>query len=220
MFSAEAGDMASDPASGFEPSGRSGQAVAAAYALLSESGLEGLTIRAVLQRTGMARRAFYDCFAGKDDLVLAVFAHTLRKAADFFAAQAAALPDPMARLHHIVTGIVLGRNAAGEDAGDASDRRGAAFSREHLRLAEARPAELQKAVGPLIALIARHLAEGIAAGQVRDAPVERLATLIYNLVSTTVHIELLAAEDARLDPDHRATLADDIWDFCRRAVAA
>ena len=44
--------------------------VEAAYALLDEEGLEGLTIRAMLKRTGLARRAFYERFAGKDDLVL------------------------------------------------------------------------------------------------------------------------------------------------------
>ncbi|MFD2429696.1 hypothetical protein ACFSUK_19240 [Sphingobium scionense] len=37
---------------------RNQQIVAAAYDLLDEEGLEGLTIRAVLQRTGLARRAF------------------------------------------------------------------------------------------------------------------------------------------------------------------
>ena len=56
---------------------RNQQIVAAAYDLLDEEGLEGLTIRAVLQRTGLARRALYDRFAGKDDLVLAVFDHTI-----------------------------------------------------------------------------------------------------------------------------------------------
>ncbi|MCI4591823.1 TetR family transcriptional regulator [Sphingobium sp. BYY-5] len=198
---------------------RSQQIVAVAHELLDESGLEGLTIRAVLTRSGLARRAFYDCFSGKDDLVLAVFAHTLRLAADHFAAEIRALPDPMARLHHIVEAIVLGRVASGRSA-QGGRRRGAALSREHLRLAESRPAELQAAISPLIDLIAQQLSDGIAIGQVRPAPPQRLAELIYNLVSTTVHGQLLAEEITLAAADDRAELLAQIWAFCRRAVAA
>ena len=51
---------------------RGANLIDAAYAVLEEGGLDSLTVRAVLQRTGLARRAFYDRFSGKDDLVLAV----------------------------------------------------------------------------------------------------------------------------------------------------
>jgi AcrR family transcriptional regulator len=189
----------------------------AAYDLLDEAGLEGLTIRAVLTRTGLARRAFYDRFAGKDDLVLAVFAHTLARAAETFAQQVQPLSDPLARLHHIVDGIILGRFIMGGERG--GERRGAALSREHLRLAESRPAELQRAIAPLINLIAAQLADGMTTGQVRAAPPHRLAMLIYNLVSTTVHAQLLAEEGQAPDAAARQAMAQEIWDFCRRAVA-
>ena len=48
---------------------RSRQIVDAAYELLEEEGLEGLTIRAVLTRTGLSRRAFYERFADKAAIV-------------------------------------------------------------------------------------------------------------------------------------------------------
>ena len=57
---------------------RSRRIVEAAYELLEEDGLEGLTIRAVLNKTGLSRRAFYERFEGKDDLVLAVFEQTIQ----------------------------------------------------------------------------------------------------------------------------------------------
>lgn len=199
---------------------RSRQIVEAAYDLLDEHGLEGLTIRAVLKKTGLARRAFYERFASKDDLVLAVFEHTIRLAADYYDEQVKTRPDPLERLKYIVTSIVLsGSTMEGEEA-ERSSRRGAAMSREHLRLAESRPADLQRALSPLLTLIARLLADGMAAGLVRSAVSQRLAALVYNLVSTTVHTELLAAETACTDPARRALLAADIWDFCRRAIEA
>jgi AcrR family transcriptional regulator len=209
-----------DGSSGENGADRTRQIVAAAYELLDEAGLEGLTIRAVLHRTGLSRRAFYERFVGKDDLVVAVFEETIRLAVDHFSEQVKALADPMDRLKLIVTNIVLGRGALQGGEFAASNRRGVALTREHLRLAESRPEALQAAVRPLVALIARHLADGMRTGSVRDYDPHRLAALVYNLVSTTVHMELLAQETARPDPRRRDRLASEIWEFCRRAIVA
>jgi AcrR family transcriptional regulator len=196
---------------------RSRKIVEAAYDLLDEAGLEGLTIRAVLTRTGLSRRAFYERFEGKDDLVLAVFEETIRKAVRLFGELVADLENPLQRLRLIVTYIVMGKAMQGEAN---NDRRSAALSREHLRLAESRPADLKVALKPLIALIEQQLADGIAAGVVRQDNPQRLATLLYNLVSTTVHTELLTSENEQVDQATKMQLANDIWEFCRRAIAA
>jgi AcrR family transcriptional regulator len=199
---------------------RSRKIVDAAYELLEQDGLEGLTIRAVLLRTGLSRRAFYERFEGKDDLVLAVFEQTIRLITSLYGAQVAALADPMQRLQLVVNGIVLGKTDLAGPAGTQSGRRGAALSREHLRLAESRPADLQTALQPLLELITRLLAEGMEAGVVRRDDPQRLASLVYNVVSSTVHTELLAQEGAQPDQERRKRLAADIWEFCRRAIAA
>jgi AcrR family transcriptional regulator len=195
--------------------------VSAAYDLLEQNGLEGLTIRAVLKRTGLARRAFYERFAGKDDLVLAVFEQTLQEAARYFRELAEALDDPEEQVRLIVLGIAL-RSAAIDkfEGGDVIDRRSAALSREHLRLAEARPADLQAALSPLLDLIAEFVARGIEAGRFRPCDPALQATLIYNLVSTTIHTELLAEENEQPDEQRRQRLAQEIWEFCRRAISA
>src|ERR1700724_2877668 len=122
---------------------RSRKIVQAAYELLEEQGLEGLTIRAVLKRTGLSRRAFYERFEGKDDLVLAVFEHTIRRAASYLTELAGATADPIERLKVIVTSLVFGNLTLAAPEAAQSNRRGAALSREHLRLAESRPADLQ-----------------------------------------------------------------------------
>lgn len=194
--------------------------VECAYDLLAEEGLDALTIRTVLERTGLARRAFYESFGGKDDLVLAVFEETLQLAASHYGVLVGDIAEPLGRLRFIVTAIVLGQGYLGQESDAPRDRRGAALSREHMRLAESHPAELQRALSPLLDLIARQLADGMASGAIRKADPARLAALVYNLVSTTVHTELLAAEGQGIDPVRRQELADDIWDFCRRAVAA
>lgn len=189
----------------------------AAYELLQEDGLEGLTIRAVLKRTGLARRAFYESFAGKDDLVLAVFEQTLRTLAEHLANVTSALNDPLEAVKTFVFDIVMGELKLGTEAGD---RRSAAFSREHLRLAESRPADLQAALRPMMGLLTDLVDTGIRLGQFRQCDPSMQATLIYNLVSTTTHTELLAEEGGKPNADRRQKLAEETWEFCRRAIMA
>ena len=199
---------------------RSRKIVPAAYELLEEHGLEGLTIRAVLERTALSRRAFYERFEGKDDLVLAVFEHTIRTAASRLTELANTTADPLERLRVIITYIVFGNLTVAAPDGAQSNRRAAALSREHLRLAESRPADLQAALRPLHAVITQQLSDGMQSGCIRRDDPQRMAALVYNLVSTTVHTELLAQESARPDLAQRTRLAEDIWEFCRRAITA
>ena len=191
--------------------------IGAAYDLLDESGLEGLTIRAVLARTGLARRAFYECFQGKDDLVLAVFDSSLRAAAAQFRDITANCSCSEEALRLIVTNIVVGQRGYNHMG---ANRRGAALSREHLRLAQTRPGELQSALQPLLDLIAGYVSSGVEKGQFRKADSQLQARLIYNLVSTTVHTMLLAEEAGVGDRQEREELADAIWEFCRCGILA
>jgi AcrR family transcriptional regulator len=196
---------------------RRDQIIAAADELLSQDGLDGLTIRAVLKRTGLARRAFYESFGGKDDLVLAVFERVLVYAAAQFAELLHGIDDPLERIRVIVVGIVLGPPGNSDVA--LVDRRSTALSREHLRLAEARPADLAQALRPLLALIAAQVEAGMRAATLRRGDPVLSARLIYNLVATTTHTEMLAPERSP-DREDREALAHAIWEFCRCAIAA
>jgi AcrR family transcriptional regulator len=194
--------------------------VESAYELLEERGLEGLTIRAVLDKTGLSRRALYERFPDKDELVLAVFEEMICRVSRQFTEQVRALSDPLTRLHLIVTCLVLNKNSPDAPDSTFNAHRAAALSREHLRLAESRPDDLQAALSSLVTLIAQQLAHGMQLQQVRPDDPQRLARLIYNLVATTVHAELLTQASASCDGSQRARLAADIWEFCRRAIAA
>lgn len=200
--------------------GRGDALVEAAYQLLDEVGLEGLTIRAVLGRTGLARRAFYDRFDSKDELVLEVFARSLASASDLFAREMAGIAPAMDRLKMIVCGIVMGRANHGPDGSWEMSKRSAALSREHLRLAETRSDDLKRAIAPLVDLIDRELARGMCRGEVRRGESGAMAMLVYNLVSTTVHSELLAGGREIQSRERREALAAEIWEFARRAIAA
>ena len=95
--------------------------------------------------------------------MLAVFEHTIRRAAGQLDELARTMADPMERLRVIVTSLVFGNLTLAAPDSAQSNRRGAALSREHLRLAESRPAHLQTALRPLLAVITQHLSAGVAA---------------------------------------------------------
>ncbi|WP_340589087.1 TetR/AcrR family transcriptional regulator [Erythrobacter alti] len=190
--------------------------LAAADELLAENGLDGLTIRAVLAHTGLARRAFYDVFATKDDLVLALFEKTLADAAEQLEAAGRDLAGPSERLALVIQSIVL---AGGEDRELARrDRRSAAFSLEHLRLAQARPDQLQLAIKPLVDLIRRIIDQGIEIGVWQVCDSGRAARFVYNLVSTNVHTEMLQPGSKRLSPAERQSLSEQTIRFCQGAL--
>jgi AcrR family transcriptional regulator len=183
--------------------------VAAAREIVAESGLDGLTVQKVRERTGLSLRAFYQRFVGKDDLLVAVFEETLRDAATSLAARIAAVPDPVERLRMLVTGIFTG------GISDDALKQSAPLSHEHLRLADARPAELRFALEPLTVLLAEHLAAGIEAGVVRRSDPRRLAVLVLHLVFAQIHAVVLGTVEER-DVERSG---GELWEFCWRAVA-
>ena len=63
------------------------------------------------------------------------------------------------------------------------------------------------------------VSDGMSTGTVRKDNPQLLAQLIYNLIATTMHTELLSPEDSLPGLTNRAQLASYIWEFCRRAIA-
>lgn len=203
-----------------EAAGRRRLILSAAHAILAEQGLGGLTIRAVLARTGLARRALYDLFRTKDDIVLAVFDEALANAAEQFTKEIRDLSDPAARLDLVIRTIVVGKGGDSDEMRVMNERRSAALSLEHLGLAQSRPADLQRAIAPLIGLLRDIIADGIAQGVWHDVSADRSARFIYNLVSTTVQTEMLDPRSALSPLRVREELADALSQFCARALAA
>lgn len=189
---------------------RSRRLVDAAQEILQREGLEGLTVQAVVERAGLSLRAFYQRFAGKDELLLAVFEETIRDAALHFRESLATQSDPLERLHFVVKSMF--QSARSQDLLEQT----VSLSREHLRLAEARPAELRDAIEPFVELLTELVQEGMAAGVVRPGDPRRLAVLIHHLVSAQIHGVLLGTVGAE---DSEQT-GEELWQFCLRAIRA
>lgn len=180
--------------------------VQAARQIVAEGGLDALTLRALLDKTGLARRAFYRHFAAMDDLLLALFEDTMAVGATRLREQLVTIDDPIAALEHAVRTIASGALATPDRLYNL------AMTREHVRLAEQRPDELKAAHAPMHDLLADLLRAGIEAKAVRGADPSRLAEMIHGLVSTEVHRNLYRGAD---DVDW----IDDLWEFCRGGIA-
>lgn len=179
--------------------------VRAARELVADGGLEAVTLRALLKRTGLARRAFYTHFESMDDVLLALFEDTMASGAARLREQLAKIDDPVAALEQAVRTIASAALSPPERIYML------AMTQEHIRLAENRPDELNAALAPMNQLIADLLRTGMKTRAVRAGDATKMAEIIHALISTQVHRNLYRGADD-------TGWIDDLWDFCRGGI--
>lgn len=169
---------------------RAARLVDAARALAEENGSAAFTVAQAATRAGSSLKGFYACFAGKDDLLVALLAAESAVGAQVLAPMVHADDDP---LHGYVAGIF----------GLATLPRARGYARvlvqEHRRLAENRPDELDAALAPLVDLLAD------VVGDTRDA------RTVFGLIVSGLH-------DVSLGHAEPADTAEYLHRFCRGAL--
>ncbi len=150
----------------------------------AESGKE-FTVQEVVDRSGQSLRSFYQYFAGKHELLLALFDEAIRSTAERLEEQVAKETDPLDRLHRFV--VEYYRMCLPAPPGRPSKNNPtpvmAEFSHE---LLTAHQDEASRAFVPLVTLLEKVLADAVNAGAVRpgvehqdDAGVI-LSTIMFN----------------------------------------
>ena len=178
---------------------------AAARRLVLERG-ENFTTQDLIKEADVALQTFYRHFGSKDQLLLAVIADLIREHCEALAARAAALDDPVERLHLYVTETLAGlvRNR--------SSGAGRFMTSQHWRLHQLAPEALADANRPFADLVQRELEEAQATGRLAPHDPERDAWIINKLVMAVFHHYAFADDDAA------GTVAEDVWQFCYAAV--
>jgi AcrR family transcriptional regulator len=174
--------------------------VDAARELAAHSGAASFTVQQVVRAAGGSLKDFYRHVSGKDDLLCALFAEDCTAGAEVLAAMVDRHDDPEARVGAWVTGLFT-LMSAGES------RYVQVLVREHRRLAETRPAQLDAAVDPLLAVLRTELA---AHGDPRPSAT---ASHVFDLALVTIHDLVLGRR-----PDTTAAV-DDLWRFCWGGIA-
>jgi AcrR family transcriptional regulator len=126
--------------------------VAAARQLAGETGSAAFTVAQVAARADLSLKSFYRCFPGKDELLLALLEDDSQLGARVLAERVGVHRDPVAALRACVVELFTLSALTGQ-LGYAS-----VLVREHRRLSEHYPLELQVALAPLVELLAEHIA--------------------------------------------------------------
>ena len=181
---------------------RSDRFVASATELMEERGDIDFTVQDVVDRSNMSIRTFYNFFASKDDVLVAVHetvianevAPRLRKRCD-------AVDDPVLKIKAYIEGIYQLTAKPGPTS--------RALTTFRNRLAETRPDDLDRAFMPQIELV-NELVEGVSCAGLLDGKLsaDKAAYLIHHTVLAAVHERILA-------PSHDIGItAQDLWIFC------
>jgi AcrR family transcriptional regulator len=179
----------------------------AARELASETGSAAFTVAQVAERARSSLKGFYACFAGKDDLLLALLEEDSRVGATLVAEQVAVHGDPVGRLRAYVHGLfsLVAKPGALGYVG--------VLVREHRRLGEERPDDLRTALAPLVDLLAAELAGAAGGGRAVTPDPRRDAETVFGLLLAGVHEVTLG----RRDPYDEAA---DLWRLCWSGLGA
>ncbi|WP_024447354.1 TetR/AcrR family transcriptional regulator [Mycolicibacterium iranicum] len=175
--------------------------------ILGETGRTDFTVLEVVERSKTSLRAFYQHFATKDELLLALVERIMADATERWRAETAAA-DSGDALRLIIERI----SAPAESSTQDSINRGLTYYNDHLH--ETRPKEFAKVLAPLQRLIADILRRGIEDGTFRpDLDVDTDATILMQTVLGALRMRDLGAElnDVPIEGSH-------VYTFCLRGL--
>lgn len=175
--------------------------------MLSETGSLDFTVSELVERSKMSLRSFYQHFASKEDLLLAVFEEAIRGYVLELRRTIDAAEDPLDKLRAYVTGFY--------GAGESGDRStSAALSRYLLGLTSSNPSEVARVLEPQIALLREIIDAGVAAGRLRtDIPAPALTLLVTHTLMSAVEMNVLGSRLAG-----GTVSAEELWRFCSGGV--
>jgi len=177
--------------------------VRAAMKLLRESGGLQFTVQEVVDRSKLSLRSFYQTFASKDELLLALFEEYIATAALWLREQMEEHDDPIEQIRVFLTSLWEGKLEP-----DVAR----ALALYNLTLASTRPAELEHALEPQLAVLLEAVERGVATGQVRDdISSRRLAEILLHTGTAAVHTTILRT-------GHESP--DDVWALCLGGIRA
>lgn len=185
---------------------RTDRFVATTIELMEERGSVDFTVQDVVDRSKMSIRTFYNFFASKDDLLVAVHETILAtEVVPRLRAKCQTVDDPIERVEVYIKGIY--------DLTSNPGRVSRALTTYSNRLTETRPQDLERAFKPQIDLVVELIEGAKATGRLHTPlSAQAAARLLHHAVLATIHARILGAEQ-----DHEVT-ATDLWTFCASGI--
>lgn len=181
----------------------------------AESGRD-FTVQEVVDRSGQSLRSFYQYFAGKHELLLALFDEAIRSTAERLEDRLAKERTPLDRLHRFV--IDYYRMCLPAPKGRASKNNPTPVLAEFChQLLTAHQEEAARAFVPLVTLLEKTLADAVEAGAVR--PSYAGEDIAGGILSTIMFNAAYASTISGTEPHDGGRAADDMWEFVARGIA-
>lgn len=186
---------------------RSSRFLAAALELVEESGKADFTIQTLIDRSNLSLRAFYQHFAGKEELLLALYENATSQFIEAIRQEVAAADGPLEQLEAFCRGF-LSRAESSEAIG------GRVMTIYNLSLEIERPDDFAKIWEPHQKLLTKILTACSRAGLVRkDLTPVQLTTLLNSTLIALAQIGVfhLGVKGAELNEDQ-------LWAWCLQAL--
>ncbi|MHA7649600.1 hotdog fold thioesterase [Mycobacterium sp. ML4] len=186
---------------------RADRFIKTAVEILGETGRTDFTVQEVVARSKTSLRAFYQHFASKDELLLALFERTMAQAAQTWRAETAGL-DSTAALKLIITRV------GAQPESSTQDSLNRALSLYNQNLAETRPREYARVLSPLHRLMRDIIGQGITEGVFNPGQdVGAAAAIVMQTILGALRLHWLGTELNGTPID-----SGQLHDFCSRAL--
>lgn len=188
---------------------RASRFMRSALSILGETGRTDFTVLEVVERSKTSLRSFYQHFATKDELLLALIDRIMIESTQRWREETDGL-DAAEALRVLIDRI----SAPAESTTQSSINRGLTFYNDHL--AEAMPREYARVLSPAYALIKEIIGRGVAEGAFQPGlAVDPTTTLIMQSAMGAMRLRALGAELNGVPIEGR-----HIYEFCLRALSA
>jgi len=191
----------------------------AALELMHSDSEKEFTVQDVVEKSGQSLRSFYQYFAGKHELLLALFEESVRSTAEHLQEVVDKIDDPMERLHRfVVEHYVICRPAPKGKIGKKPGPTPVAMAEFAQQLLTEHPKEASQAFVPVITLLEQLLEDAETAGAIQPGlPRRRVAGVVLQGIMFNVFAATISGSSIRPDP-HEA--AEELWDLIIHGIGA
>jgi AcrR family transcriptional regulator len=170
------------------------------------------TVQEVVERSGQSLRTFYQYFAGKHELLLALFDESVEGAAAHLETMVAQHDEPFERLH--VFCVEYFRMCRTSAPGEPPTGPAPALVEFAQQLLTSHPKEAAHAFAPLVELLGRLLAEADAAGVLRPGlDQQRITGVVLQATMFNAFAAVISASSARVGDEV-------LWDLLVHGISA
>jgi AcrR family transcriptional regulator len=176
----------------------------------AESGKE-FTVQEVVDRSGQSLRSFYQYFAGKHELLLALFDEAILSTADRLEEQITGQSTPLERLHCFV--VEYYRMCLPAPKGRPTKNNPTPVMAEFChQLLTAHQTEASRAFVPLVTLLEKVLDEALQAGDIRSGldHAEVAGVILSTIMFNAAYAQTISGNEEAPDGDHAAA---QLWEF-------